>query len=366
MLALFASAFVVVAALAVWLRLSVREGILRSLRAASNFIDKVAAGDLTARVDARGSGGMQKMLEGLDRMGGDLRALVGEVQAVARRVTDFSAQISHGNLDLSQRTEEQATTLEETASSMEELTSTVASNADNAREASRLAAGASRVAHKGGEAVEQVVSTMAGISAASRRIEDIIGVIDGIAFQTNILALNAAVEAARAGDQGRGFAVVAGEVRALAQRSATAAREIRALIAESTGRVEAGARLVQGAGETMREIVVSVEKVSGLVAEIAQACQEQSAGIGQVNGAITQMEQVVQQNASLVEEAAAATESMKDDAAMLFRLVSRFRLEDAFEAVAAPARDAGPAGAAPTNGPAVVALGVSRPLPKLS
>jgi len=330
-------------ALGIWLRLSVREGILRSLRAASNFIDKVAAGDLTARIEARGSGGMQKMLDGLERMAGDLRVLAGKVQQSARRVADTSAQIAHGNQDLSQRTEEQAGTLEETASSMEELTSTVAQNADNAREASRLALDASGVARKGGQVVDEVVATMNGISAASGRIEDIIGVIDGIAFQTNILALNAAVEAARAGEQGRGFAVVAAEVRNLAQRSATAAKEIKGLIAESTSRVQAGSRLVDGAGRTMHEIVASVGKVSELVAEIAAACQEQSSGIGQVNAAVTQMEQVVQQNASLVEEATAATESMKEEAVALFALVSRFRLG----AEAGPAPAPAPVQAAP-------------------
>jgi methyl-accepting chemotaxis protein len=256
----------------------------------------------------------------------NLRTLVGEVAAGARTVADTSAQIAQGNADLSQRTEEQASTLEETASSMEELTSTVTQNAENAREASQLAVGASEVARKGGQVVGQVVSTMTGISESSRRISDIIGVIDGIAFQTNILALNAAVEAARAGEQGRGFAVVAAEVRNLAQRSAQAAKEIKTLIGDSVGKVDAGTRLVDAAGKTMEEIVDSVNKVSNLVAEIAAASQEQSSGIGQVNTAVTQMDHVVQQNASLVEEAAAATESMKQQAAALLQKVARFKL----------------------------------------
>jgi methyl-accepting chemotaxis protein len=268
----------------------------------------------------------KKLAEALDRMTNNLRKLVGEVVHGARTVADTSSQIAQGNLDLSQRTEEQASTLEETASSMEELTSTVAQNAENAKQASQLAVEASDVARRGGQAVGQVVSTMNGISASSRKIGDIIGVIDGIAFQTNILALNAAVEAARAGEQGRGFAVVASEVRSLAQRSAAAAKEIKTLIGESVSRVDAGTKLVDAAGKTMEEIVASVEKVSNLIAEIAAASKEQSAGIDQINTAVAQMEQVVQQNASLVEEASAATESMKEQAAMLLRAVSRFHV----------------------------------------
>jgi methyl-accepting chemotaxis protein len=227
---------------------------------------------------------------------------------------------------LSQRTEEQATTLEETASSMEELTSTVAHNADNAREASQLAIAATDVARKGGHVVGQVVATMTDISQSSHKISDIIAVIDGIAFQTNILALNAAVEAARAGEQGRGFAVVAAEVRSLAQRSAAAAKEIKLLIGDSVGKVEAGTELVDSAGRTMAEVVSSIKKVSDLIAEIAAASQEQSSGIGQVNAAVAQMEQVLQQNASLVEQATAATESMKEQAAVLLQVVSRFNV----------------------------------------
>jgi methyl-accepting chemotaxis protein len=219
---------------------------------------------------------------------------------------------------------------------MEELTSTVAHNAENARQASNLAVSASEVARKGGDVVGQVVATMTDISQSSRRIGDIIGVIDGIAFQTNILALNAAVEAARAGDQGRGFAVVAAEVRNLAQRSAAAAKEIKTLIGDSVGKVEAGTKLVDSAGKTMQEIVASVKKVSDLITEIAAASQEQSAGIGQVNTSVAQMEQVVQQNASLVEQASAATEAMKDQAAALLQVGSRFRLGDHVASPVAP------------------------------
>jgi methyl-accepting chemotaxis protein len=262
-------------------------------------------------------------------MTNNLRQLVGEVAGGAHMVADTSAQIAQGNQDLSQRTEEQASTLEETASSMEELTSTVSLNAQNARQASQLAMNASDVARKGGQVVGQVVSTMAGISGSSRKIGDIIGVIDGIAFQTNILALNAAVEAARAGEQGRGFAVVAAEVRNLAQRSAAAAKEIKSLIGESVQKVDAGGKLVHDAGKTMDEIVASVKQVSDLIAEIAAASQEQDTGIQQVNTAVTQMDQVVQQNASLVEEAAAATESMKVQASSLLRMVARFKLGEA-------------------------------------
>jgi methyl-accepting chemotaxis protein len=319
--------FVVWAVVLVLFRLSIRTGILRSIRAASEFIGRVAEGDLSARVSIRAYGETQKMLDGLEAMAADLGALVGSVKHAAHAVADTSAQIAQGNLDLSQRTEEQATTLEETASSMEELTSTVAQNAENARAASQLAVEASGVARRGGQVVGQVVATMNDISDSSRRIGDIIGVIDGIAFQTNILALNAAVEAARAGEQGRGFAVVAAEVRTLAQRSAAAAREIKGLIGDSVAKVEAGTRLVDSAGQTMEEIVGAVKKVSDLITEIAAASQEQSGGIGQVNEAVAQMERVVQQNAALVEQASAAAESMKEQAQALLQLVSRFNLE---------------------------------------
>ncbi|MBE7368794.1 methyl-accepting chemotaxis protein [Ramlibacter pallidus] len=303
--------------------------IVSPLRQAIGVAARIAKGDLTTEVTVRGRDETADLLRALDEMVQNLRQLVGEVSGGARMVADTSAQIAQGNQDLSQRTEEQASTLEETASSMEELTSTVSLNAQNARQASQLSVSASDIARKGGQVVGQVVTTMTGISESSRKISDIIGVIDGIAFQTNILALNAAVEAARAGEQGRGFAVVAAEVRNLAQRSAAAAKEIKGLIGESVDKVDTGAKLVDAAGRTMDEIVASVKKVSDLVAEIAAASEEQDAGIQQVNTAVTQMDQVVQQNASLVEEAAAATESMKGQAASLLRMVSRFNIGEA-------------------------------------
>jgi methyl-accepting chemotaxis protein len=302
--------------------------IVRPLHAAIRTADRIARGDLSADVKVQGSDETADLLRALAEMTSNLRQLVGEVAGGAHMVADTSAQIAQGNQDLSQRTEEQASTLEETASSMEELTSTVSLNAQNARQASQLAMNASDVARKGGQVVGQVVNTMAGISDSSRRIGDIIGVIDGIAFQTNILALNAAVEAARAGEQGRGFAVVAAEVRNLAQRSAAAAKEIKSLIGESVEKVDTGGKLVGAAGKTMEEIVASVKKVSDLIAEIAAASEEQDAGIQQINTAVTQMDQVVQQNASLVEEASAATESMKSQAGSLLQMVSRFKLAE--------------------------------------
>jgi methyl-accepting chemotaxis protein len=315
-----------IALLAVGAAVVVTRGITGPIRAAVSASRRVADGDLTVQVQAGGRDETGQLLQAISGMTHNLRTLVGEVAGGAHAVADTSAQIAQGNIDLSQRTEEQASTLEETASSMEELTSTVTQNADNARQASQLAVGASEVARKGGQVVGQVVSTMTGISESSRKIADIISVIDGIAFQTNILALNAAVEAARAGEQGRGFAVVAAEVRNLAQRSAAAAKEIKTLIGDSVDKVEAGTKLVDAAGKTMEEIVTAVNKVSNLVAEIAAASQEQSSGIEQVNTAVTQMDQVVQQNASLVEEATAATESMKEQAASLLQVVSRFQL----------------------------------------
>jgi methyl-accepting chemotaxis protein len=315
---------------------------------------RVADGDLTQQIQTTRRDEPGLLLQALAEMTRKLRQLVGDVSNGAHVVAQASTQIAQGNVDLSQRTEEQASTLEETAGSMEELTSSVTQTAGNAQQASQLAVGASDVARKGGEVVGQVVRTMSGISESSRKISEIIGVIDGIAFQTNILALNAAVEAARAGDQGRGFAVVAAEVRTLAQRSAAAAKEIKALISGSVEQVEAGSRLVEAAGQTMGDIVASVKKVSDLIGEIAIASQEQSSGIEQVNTAVTAMDQVVQQNASLVEEAAAATESMKAQAASLLQTIARFRIEagDAQPAYAQPPVHAAPraAGAGFTAG----------------
>jgi methyl-accepting chemotaxis protein len=316
------ASLLVISLLAVW----AQRGIVVPVRNAALAARRIADGDLTTEVLVVGRGEVSKMLRSLAQMTEYLRALVGEVASAARSVADSSTQIAQGNLDLSQRTEEQASTLEETSSSLEELTSTVARNADHARQAAGLANGASEVAGRGGRAVDELVSTMGAISSASRRIEEIIGVIDGIAFQTNILALNAAVEAARAGEQGRGFAVVAAEVRTLAQRSAAASREIKALIGDSTQQVEDGARRADAAGQTMREVVQAVAQVAALIAEIASASTEQTAGIGQVGTAVAQMDLVVQQNASLVEESAAAAESMKEQATALVRSVSRFRL----------------------------------------
>jgi methyl-accepting chemotaxis protein len=328
----------------------ITSSITRPLNDAVAVAQRVAAGDLASQVEVRTKNEVGRLFQAMADMVSNLKKLVGEVVASAHEVSQTSAQIAQGNVDLSQRTEEQASTLEETASSMEELTSTVTQNAENARQASQLAVSASEVARKGGQVVAQVVSTMNGISESSRKIADIIGVIDGIAFQTNILALNAAVEAARAGEQGRGFAVVAAEVRNLAQRSAAAAKEIKTLIGDSVDQVVAGTKLVDAAGQTMEEIVGSVRKVSDLIAEIAAASQEQSSGIEQVNTAVTQMDQVVQQNASLVEESTAATEAMKEQAASLLQLVSRFKL-GAGQSQYVPLRAAAPKPPAPRQPP---------------
>jgi methyl-accepting chemotaxis protein len=259
-------------------------------------------------------------------MNESLRRIVGEVRVGTDMISTASREVASGSMDLSSRTEQQASSLEETASSMEELTSTVKQNADNARQANTLANSASDIAVKGGEVVSQVVDTMGAISGSARKIVDIIGVIDGIAFQTNILALNAAVEAARAGEQGRGFAVVASEVRTLAQRSAAAAKEIKTLIDDSVDKVDAGSMLVAQAGATMDEILASVQRVTDIMGEITSASSEQEAGIEQINIAITEMDAVTQQNASLVEEAAAAAASMTEQAASLAHAVAVFKL----------------------------------------
>jgi methyl-accepting chemotaxis protein len=320
----------------------ITRGITRPINVAVKVARTVAAGDLTSHVLVSTTDETGQLLQALKDMNDSLVKIVGEVRNGTDTIASASSQIATGNLDLSSRTEEQASSLEETASSMEEMTSTVKQNADNARQANQLAATASEVAIKGGSVVAQVVDTMSSINDSSKKIVDIIGVIDGIAFQTNILALNAAVEAARAGEQGRGFAVVASEVRNLAQRSAAAAKEIKELIGDSVGKVDTGARLVEQAGVTMGEIVESVRRVTDIMGEITCASQEQTSGIEQINQAITQMDQVTQQNAALVEEAAAAAESLQDQAGKLAQVVSVFKLDNAGIAAAptaVPARN---------------------------
>ncbi|MEF2269864.1 methyl-accepting chemotaxis protein [Janthinobacterium sp. LS2A] len=301
-------------------------GIVRPLRTAVEIARKVADGDLTAQIDASSKDETGQLLQALKDMNTSLLNIVSEVRTGTDSIATSSTEIAAGNQDLSSRTEEQAGSLEETASSMEELTSTVKQNADNARQANQLAASAAQVAVKGGEVVAQVVGTMESINASSNKIVDIISVIDGIAFQTNILALNAAVEAARAGEQGRGFAVVASEVRNLAQRSASAAKEIKTLIGASVEQVNAGSMLVAQAGSTMTDIVDSVQRVSDIITEITAASSEQSVGIDEINRAIGQMDAVTQQNAALVEESAAAAESMQHQAHNLAQVVSVFKL----------------------------------------
>jgi methyl-accepting chemotaxis protein-1 (serine sensor receptor) len=301
---------------------------------AAALAQSVAAGDLSVRIDLK-PGDNRSLMAHLKAMQLSLAKVVGHVRQNADSVASASAQIAQGNNDLSSRTEEQASALEQTASSMEQLGSTVRQNADNARHASQLALSASSVAAQGGEVVMQVVETMKGIDGSSKRIADIITVIDSIAFQTNILALNAAVEAARAGEQGRGFAVVAGEVRSLAQRSAEAAKEIKTLITDSVERVERGTGLVEQAGTTMAEIVASIKRVTDIMGEISAASSEQSAGVSQVGDAVGQMDQATQQNAALVEESAAAAESLKQQAQMLVQAVAVFKLDGSDALVAA-------------------------------
>ncbi|GAB3467932.1 methyl-accepting chemotaxis protein [Massilia terrae] len=330
------SAALVLGALLAW---SLTRSITAPLRAAVEVARTVAEGDLTRRIEVRSKDETGQLMAALQAMTANLNRIVAGVRAGSETISTGSAEIAAGNQDLSSRTEQQASSLEETASSMEELTGTVQHNAENARVGNQLAASASQTAQRGGEVVSQVVATMDQINASSRKIVDIISVIDGIAFQTNILALNAAVEAARAGEQGRGFAVVASEVRSLAQRSAAAAKEIKQLIDDSVATVDAGSRLVNEAGMTMADVVDSVKRVTDIMSEIASASREQSDGIEQVNQAISQMDTVTQQNAALVEEAAAAAASMQDQAASLAEAVSIFRLDGrAVASLAAPAR----------------------------
>ena len=305
----------------------ITRSITRPLQAAIDVASRAADGDLTADIGTPSKDEIGDLMRALEGMNNGLKKIVTDVKSGTDFITNASAEIASGNLDLSSRTEQQAASLEETASSMEELTSTVKQNADNAQQANQLAVSASEVAARGGSVVKEMITTMGAINGSSRKIVDIIGVIDGIAFQTNILALNAAVEAARAGEQGRGFAVVAGEVRSLAQRSAAAAKEIKGLIDDSVNNVDAGSKLVTEAGRTMDDVVSSIRHVTDIMNEIMAASQEQSSGIEQVNTAISQMDQVTQQNAALVEEAAAASQSLRDQADKLAQIVSVFKLD---------------------------------------
>jgi methyl-accepting chemotaxis protein len=341
--------------------------VLRQLgaepHAVMEVMQRIADGDLRPVPEAA-SAPADSLLGVVGRMTDSLHAAIHQVRQAAQSIGLASSEIAQGNNDLSSRTEQQASSLQETSSSMEQLTGTVKQNADASRQADQLAASASGVAQKGGQVVEQVVTTMQDINASSKKIADIIGVIDGIAFQTNILALNAAVEAARAGEQGRGFAVVAGEVRNLAQRSAEAAKEIKSLITASVERVETGSRLVEEAGQTMEEIVTSVKRVTDIIGEISSATTEQSHGLGQVSVAVNGLDQMTQQNAALVEQSAAAAESLKEQADRLSQAVNAFKLDQqqaragqavhrqpaAHQPTAKPAEPASPAAAADSSG----------------
>jgi methyl-accepting chemotaxis protein len=332
LIALLTACAVGVGVIGSWL---LARGIVRPIRQAVELAETVASGDLTHTIDAHTTDETGALLRALRHMNDSLVGIVTQVRSGTDTISTGAQEISAGNLDLSSRTEQQASALEETAASMEELTTTVKQNADHARQANQLSIAASEVATQGGAVVGQVIVTMGSINESARKIVDIIGVIDGIAFQTNILALNAAVEAARAGEQGRGFAVVASEVRTLAQRSAAAAKEIKALIGDSVDKVDAGAKLVDQAGATMDNVVASIRRVTDIMGEISSASQEQTGGIEQVNQAIGQMDQVTQQNAALVEEAAAAAASMQDQAEKLAQVVSVFKLDRFAQAPAA-------------------------------
>ncbi|WP_343724604.1 methyl-accepting chemotaxis protein [Herbaspirillum huttiense] len=369
--------FAVVAAALVALVIVINRGILRTIGGdpakAAEVANRIAQGDLTPNIETA-PGDQSSLLYAVRSMRDSLLSTIANIKTSADTIATASQEIASGNLDLSSRTEQQAGSIEETASAMEELTATVKQNADNARQANQLAESASEVAIQGGSVVGQVVQTMEGITDSSRKIADIIGVIDGIAFQTNILALNAAVEAARAGEQGRGFAVVASEVRSLAQRSASAAKEIKSLIDDSVAKVDTGSKLVEQAGATMTEVVASVRRVTDIVGEISSASQEQSAGIAEVGRAITQMDEGTQQNAALVEQAAAAAQSLQDQAATLAGLVGRFQTDgsQARTVAAAPAAvkpaarpaPAASASAAPRKPAAAPAARATIPAPK--
>jgi methyl-accepting chemotaxis protein len=313
--------------IAVAMAFLITRSIGRALAYAMNSVEQVAKGDLTASIEVTSQDEIGQLLQSLKKMNASLGTIVSEVRSSSDSVSTASEQISIGNAELSARTEQQASSLEETAASMEELASTVRQNAQNAKQATEFAVSAAELAGKGGEVVERVVKTMEEIQASSKKISEIIGVIDGIAFQTNILALNASVEAARAGEQGRGFAVVASEVRNLAQRSATAAKEIKGLISDSVQNVDAGAELVDEAGRTITDVVKSVKRVSGAIAEIAAATGEQSTGINQVNEAVTELDRVTQQNAQLVDESANASESARQQAVRLAAAVAVFKVD---------------------------------------
>jgi methyl-accepting chemotaxis protein len=330
----------------------ITRSITRPIGAAVALARTVAAGDLSSRIEVTSTDESGQLLAALKAMNDSLSTVVSQVRQSSDSIATGSSQIATGNADLSQRTEEQASNLQQTAASMEQLTSTVRTNADTARQAAQLAGSASNAAAQGGRVVGQVVDTMEAITASSRKISDIIGVIDSIAFQTNILALNAAVEAARAGEQGRGFAVVASEVRSLAQRSAAAAKEIKGLITESVGKVQAGSEQVGEAGRAMSDIVAQVKRVNDLIGEISAATEEQTQGISQVGDAVTQLDQVTQQNAALVEESASAAESLSQQAARLVEVVGVFRLAGGEGArPSTPVRPPAPRAAGPKPSP---------------